>query len=132
MNDRPHGKGTIVFKAGDAMGRRAYEGEWKAGAKTGKGRMTFLSGDFYEGDFVDGVPHGEGRFHYPESGQVETASFEGGHRHGLSRCRTPGGTEEDIPYVDGVAQGTATLRTADGDVEERMYESGKLSRTAIR
>ena len=107
------------------MGRRDYEGEWREGAKTGKGRMTFVSGDFYEGDFVDGVPHGEGRFHYPESGQVETAAFEEGRRHGTSRCRTPGGTEEEIPYVDGVAQGTATLRMADGGVEERTYENGK-------
>ena len=107
------------------MGRRDYEGEWREGAKTGKGRMTFVSGDFYEGDFVDGVPHGEGRFHYPESGQVETAAFEEGRRHGTSRCRTPGGTEEEIPYVDGVALGTATLRMADGGVEERTYENGK-------
>ena len=36
-----------------------------------------------------------------------------------------GGTEEEIPYVDGVARGTATLRMADGGVEERTYENGK-------
>ena len=88
-------------------------------------RQTFVSGDFYEGDFVDGVPHGEGRFHYPGTGQVETATFKNGDRHGLSRCRTPGGTEEQITYVAGVAQGTATLRMSDGSVEERVYVDGK-------
>ena len=56
---------------------------------------------------------------------METAAFQNGDRHGLSRCRTPGGTEEQIPFVAGVAQGTATLRMSDGSVEERTYAAGK-------
>eukprot|EP01115_Flamella_aegyptia_P015668 TRINITY_DN979_c0_g1_i2.p2 TRINITY_DN979_c0_g1~~TRINITY_DN979_c0_g1_i2.p2 ORF type:complete len:63 (+),score=15.03 TRINITY_DN979_c0_g1_i2:255-443(+) len=31
-----------------------YEGEWRAGKKWGKGRLTWSNGDRYEGDFIDG------------------------------------------------------------------------------
>ena len=44
------------------MGRAKYEGDFCEGAKTGSGVMSFVSGDVYEGQFRDGVPHGEGEF----------------------------------------------------------------------
>ena len=38
---------------------------------TGQGQMSFVSGDVYDGSFLDGVPHGPGRFTYA-SGDVSS------------------------------------------------------------
>ena len=48
------------------------------------GKMIFESGDVYEGQFDEGIPHGQGQFTYA-SGDVETAEWDKGQRHGLSR-----------------------------------------------
>ena len=41
---------------------------------TGQGQMSFVSGDVYDGSFLDGVPHGPGRFTYA-SGDVSSKSL---------------------------------------------------------
>ena len=100
---QPHGKGQFRFKDDDAFDRKFYEGEWLHGQMSGQGQMSFVSGDIYEGVFNNGVPHGPGRFTYASGDvssfcitnyiqyntvswyQVETADFENGLRHGLSR-----------------------------------------------
>ena len=37
----------------------------------GKGRLSFSNGDWYEGDFVNGMFHGDGTF-YSREGETET------------------------------------------------------------
>ena len=44
------------------MGRHKYDGEWSDGFQCGRGVMTFISGDVYEGCFREGLPHGQGKF----------------------------------------------------------------------
>ena len=41
---------------------------------TGQGQMSFVSGDVYDGSFLNGVPHGPGRFTYA-SGDVSSKSY---------------------------------------------------------
>jgi hypothetical protein len=125
-DNRPHGHGILVFKADDPMGREKYVGDWHEGTKTGKGKMIFASGDYYEGGFKDGAPHGEGEFHYVENGTVERATWEEGEKHGMARCATPGGTGEEIMFWEGEAKGPAKISRPDGSVEERLYDNGKL------
>lgn len=40
----PHGLGKMTYINGDS-----YEGEWKDGMKVGKGIYKFANGDLYEG-----------------------------------------------------------------------------------
>ena len=37
-------------------------GEWKAGAPHGKGLESFLTGEKYHGDFIDGKKQGIGKY----------------------------------------------------------------------
>ena len=64
VDSLPNGPGVLTFKEDDEMGRLKYEGDFMDGKKTGKGKMTFVSGDVYEGEFREGVPHGNGIFLY--------------------------------------------------------------------
>ena len=49
--------GKITFEDGSI-----YEGDLVNGKPHGNGKMTFIDDDFYEGDFVDGKPHGNGKY----------------------------------------------------------------------
>lgn len=35
---------------------------WKKGKMEGQGKLIMPNGDIYEGDFVEGLPHGQGKF----------------------------------------------------------------------
>jgi len=58
VNDVRSGKGTEVWD----NEQYKYVGDFKEGKKTGKGVFTYKDGR-YEGDFVDGQYHGEGKLH---------------------------------------------------------------------
>jgi len=40
--------------------KQSYEGNWKNGKMHGRGKLTFENGDFFQGEFVDGVREGNG------------------------------------------------------------------------
>ena len=89
--------------------------------------MIFETGDVYEGFFEEGIPNGQGQFTYA-NGDVETAEWDKGQRHGLSRyVGTLDNTVEEAMFWEGVAEGPATMRSADGTVEEFHYNQGKYS-----
>ena len=70
-----HGKGR--FNMIDHL----YTGDFRLGKLTGKGKLVSFSGpdkgSEYEGDFVDGKPHGEGTLR-TKDGQVTWGTFENG------------------------------------------------------
>lgn len=39
-----------------------YAGSFEADLKCGVGRLTFPNGDFYEGEFLDGLFDGKGKY----------------------------------------------------------------------
>ncbi len=73
--DVMHGKGR--FHMVDWL----YTGDFQLGKLTGKGKLVYLTGtdkgSEYEGDFVDGKPHGEGQLR-DKDGQIQWGTFENG------------------------------------------------------
>lgn len=67
------GKGKMNYINGDA-----YDGEWKDGARNGKGIYVWNSGAKYVGDFVDNVREGTGDF----LGFVDAEERFSGNYHG--------------------------------------------------
>ena len=59
-----------------------FEGNYKDGAKEGLGRMTFPSGDIYEGEWKANMMTGEGSYTYKASGDIYSGSFKEGKKHG--------------------------------------------------
>ena len=61
-NGEYDGYGTLKAHAEYYDQTSEYEGEFKNGIKHGKGKETKLSGEIYDGDFVEGVRKGFGSF----------------------------------------------------------------------
>jgi len=60
-----------------------YEGETLNGVPHGKGKLTFNDGGYYEGDFVNGLPHGKGKRVFKPKGIVtQYQSYEGNFANG--------------------------------------------------
>lgn len=55
-----------------------------------KEKIEFSDGRVYEGESMDGLPHGVGRMHYPD-GSIFTGPFNQGNRHGRGRILFPNG-----------------------------------------
>eukprot|EP00966_Prymnesium_polylepis_P316064 7302838-Prymnesium_polylepis.2 len=75
-HDRRSGAGKIYYVCGDV-----YEGEWRDGMYHGRGKYYSQrkGGDEYEGEWRADKPHGHGRYFWRETGDV----YEGGWVHGL-------------------------------------------------
>jgi len=79
----------------DAPGRRkiemrdgrVYEGDVLEGQPHGEGCMTWTYGKSYKGQWVAGLPDGQGMMHYSaEETWIYAGNFRTGLRHGLGRC----------------------------------------------
>jgi hypothetical protein len=49
-----------------------YEGEFYAGRKKGKGKMSYSKGDTYEGTWLEDQPHGFGTYHNEQSSGISS------------------------------------------------------------
>eukprot|EP00915_Cephaloidophora_sp_WS-2016_P005756 GHVH01007627.1.p1 GENE.GHVH01007627.1~~GHVH01007627.1.p1 ORF type:complete len:316 (+),score=43.67 GHVH01007627.1:126-1073(+) len=77
--DKLHGQGAIVFaEASDAAASSSiYVGNFDHDHINGYGRMSYCSGDFYEGNWQDGSPCGHGKIVYREGPKCLTHSNGG-------------------------------------------------------
>jgi hypothetical protein len=92
-NGMPHGQGVYVDTQGSVYkgqwandlydgqgietwdeGNIKYEGQFKAGKKTGKGRFEF-DGNYYDGEFLDGQFSGIGTYYFADDGKKYTGQF---------------------------------------------------------
>jgi hypothetical protein len=104
--DQRHGRGMCIYPDG-----ARYTGEWAAGAVSGEGRfehangdvfvgtlahghrvrgkLTWASGDEYDGEFAagDNRPAGEGTMHYSSVGVVHAGTWRGGRAEGAGERR---------------------------------------------
>ena len=64
VNDanEPEGQGCLEFPGNDEFERQSYEGAFKGKKAHGHGLMRWREGDKYEGDWVDGLRHGQGTY----------------------------------------------------------------------
>jgi hypothetical protein len=53
-------------------------GDFQNNKRTGHGKLSFYSGDVYEGSFIDGLMDGNGVYSFKESGEILRGSFSGG------------------------------------------------------
>ena len=51
--------GATVMRSGDT-----YEGEWMQGKMHGEGKYHYTTGDVYQGSFKEGLMHGTGCFSF--------------------------------------------------------------------
>jgi hypothetical protein len=81
------GNGIYIYSCSGPNAGRKYEGDWKEGKSSGKGKEIFPNGDTYSGDFVDDEFEGKGKYIWlqneGEKSEIYKGQFEKGMKHGV-------------------------------------------------
>lgn len=93
------GKGRVDRRDGSFE-----EGTFAAGLLEGKGSSRDAAGNRYDGDFVRGRYEGEGRLASTD-GSIYSGPFKAGKRHGTGTTRLAGGTQYKSDWRDGIELG---------------------------
>merc|ERR1711874_941158 len=97
----PEGAGVFSYRGDDEHGRMTYDGDWKNKAAHGYGVMKWQNGDRYEGDWVEGLRQGKGKY----------------------TCKASGGKYEG-DYKDDKKEGEGKYNWNNGDWYEGQWKSG--------
>ena len=109
-----------------------YEGEWVANQMKGTGKMVYDTGAIYEGEFDFGMRHGTGTLCYTNSdeyvGQWSEDNKEG---HGVFTFHSDGGSSYSGQWLAGVMHGHGTYTFADGCQYIGSYVDGRRHGTGV-
>lgn len=110
----PHGFGTYSYVDGNR-----YEGQWMDGIRQGKGTWSYVNGDIYVGDWANGHKHGFGSWTLTNGDRYEGQFFNDA-RNGKGTYYFATGDLYVGDYVDGIKEGvgeyTAKVTTPCKDV----------------
>jgi hypothetical protein len=117
----PAGNSRGTFKYADGS---LYEGELVDGLPHGKGVLRFIDGGVYEGEFVDGDRHGLGIMKYSTGGIYE-GEFSDDAEHGKGILKYADGGLYEGDFVDGNRHGQGVTRYPDGWMYKGDYFNDK-------
>jgi serine/threonine protein kinase len=75
QNNLPEGKGKGVYATNAEGVTASYEGDYHKGLRHGNGKITFSSGDTYEGGFANDKFEGKGRYTFAPSKDDDTNTY---------------------------------------------------------
>ena len=121
-----HGaKGTFTFTDGSV-----YEGDLDPNnlhiSAHGNGKLAWPNGDFYEGQFQNGLMHGKGKFTWA-NGDIYQGQYKDAQRHGWGKLSWANGDMYEGQFENGQKHGNGKFTLADGDV----YEKFQIWRTKL-
>jgi len=122
-------------------GKMLYKdyGEWgsfdgdvdSSGNRQGRGKMTYDSGNYYEGGFKDDKFHGdEGRYHWFD-GDEYSGGWKDGERHGIGQFFSATGAVEYSMYDNGNAVGEGVTWTADRKSAYKMLDGERKNEISL-
>jgi len=109
-----------------------YEGEIVNGIPHGKGKMTYsddaflFKGSVYEGDWVDGIWHGKGKIIWAD-GDVYEGDFIDSLSHGKGKMTYTDGSVYEGDWIDDQPHGKGKYTFADGRVYVGDFVEGELT-----
>lgn len=112
------GEGICLTLSGDR-----YEGDFLEGQRTGKGRYEYAAGGFYEGEFVNGQFQGEGMFKAAQGHRYE-GTFANGQFNGQGTYRTAEGNTYTGGFLNNTFHGEGTYTYVDGRTISGLWEAG--------
>ncbi|KAL7523160.1 hypothetical protein ACHAXR_000047, partial [Thalassiosira sp. AJA248-18] len=101
------------------------------GDRQGKGKMTYNSGTYYEGGFVDDKFHGDsGVYHWSDGDEYE-GSWEDGERNGKGSFKKADGTVEYSMYEKGSSVGEGVGWSADRHTAHKLVGADKKGEISL-
>ena len=116
-------KDTMTFPDPDGA---IYEGDFVDGLRRGKGKYIFLDGAIYEGDFVGGLFQGKGKYIFTD-GAIYEGDFVGGLRTGKGKYIWRSGAIYEGNFVNGSCTGKGKMIFLDGENYEGNFVNGLRS-----
>jgi len=119
--------GTVTSRHGTT-----YQGEWLDNKKTGYGVQVYPSGDKFEGQWQEGLRHGEGTLWAPvgkaqKLRKIYVGGWRNDKRHGKGTCFFKSGQLFQGWWINGKMHGQGTLRYANGDLYIGEWLDGQRS-----
>ena len=117
--EKPHGRGKATYQSG-----RWYDGEWEQGVMTGQGSSKNKEGDLYEGEFQNNEKHGSGTMTFAD-GHV----FLGEYSHNemaKGKIIYKDGSSFEGAWVDGMKHGRGKLHIRDCSVYHGDFKAGAM------
>lgn len=105
-------------------GTGAFEGQALNGRPHGDGRMEWPDGRVYEGEFFDGLPDGDGELTWPD-GMRYRGPVVAGRVEGEGRVDFPDGRRYRGPLLNGVPDGLGSFRWPDKSRYTGEYVAGQ-------
>ena len=92
----PQGRGRMTYRTGEV-----YEGYWRKGIRAGSGTFTYANGDRYTGTWRNDVPDGNGHFEYANGGHADGVWKRGVFWEGQGVLATRDGNRYECLWEDG-------------------------------
>jgi len=116
--------GKKQFKDYDDWG--SYEGDVdEAGNRQGKGKMTYVSGNYYEGGFVNDKFHCDKGTYRWSDGDEHVGQWKDGERQGKGSFTNADGSVEYSMYKKGQAEGEGVWMSADRKIAYALLDGEK-------
>eukprot|EP00092_Neocalanus_flemingeri_P012921 GFUD01013920.1.p2 GENE.GFUD01013920.1~~GFUD01013920.1.p2 ORF type:complete len:203 (+),score=71.69 GFUD01013920.1:103-711(+) len=104
----PEGDGVFEYRGDDDDGRLCYDGEWKNKAAAGYGVMKWQNGDRYEGDWVEGLRQGKGKYISKSTGGKYEGEYTSDLKQGKGKYTFSNGDWYDGQWKEGLRHGHGT------------------------
>ena len=101
-----------------------YSGPWKFNMPYSTGKFTLDTGAIYEGQWLDGLPNGEGVYNFTRSGNKYIGHFQDGHLDGNGKFIFYNGDVYEGQFKNGGINGYGTFSYTNGDVYEGQFKNG--------
>ncbi len=117
------GFGTMIYSNAEVDGWKKYIGQWDEGLESGKGKVEYHNGDFYEGEFKDSELSGNGIFQF-EDGEKYIGEFKQSEYHGKGKYFYNHAGFYDGEWRRGLFHGKGKLIEADKSIFVGNFENG--------
>lgn len=125
INDQknPEGQGTFEYRGDDDDGRLLYDGAWVNKKAEGFGVMRWQNGDRYEGEWKDGMRHGQGSYSCKSTGGKYEGLYEKDQKSGKGKYTYSNGDWYEGDWLEGLREGDGVYTWMESkEKKEERYE----------